>query len=66
MSRRQTHPPIIAHAGPLLADYDVMFCDVWGVLHDGHRAFESACDALLRFKAAGGTVVLVSNAPVPE
>ena len=66
MSRRHTHPPIIAHAAPLLADYDVMFCDVWGVLHDGHRAFESACDALLRFKAAGGTVVLVSNAPVPE
>jgi HAD superfamily hydrolase (TIGR01459 family) len=60
------HPPILAHAGPLLAGYDVMFCDVWGVLHDGNKAFASACDALLRFKAAGGTVVLVSNAPVPE
>jgi HAD superfamily hydrolase (TIGR01459 family) len=66
MSRRYVHPPIVAHAGPLLAGYDVMFCDVWGVLHDGHRAFASAIDALFRFKAGGGTVVLVSNAPVPE
>jgi HAD superfamily hydrolase (TIGR01459 family) len=59
------HPPILQHAAELLSGYDVMFCDVWGVLHDGHRAFEAACDALLRFKAAGGTVILVSNAPVP-
>ncbi|MFA5899312.1 MAG: TIGR01459 family HAD-type hydrolase [Hyphomicrobium sp.] len=58
-------PPIITHAGELLSRYDVIFCDVWGVLHDGHHAFEAACDALLRFRAGGGTVILVSNAPVP-
>jgi HAD superfamily hydrolase (TIGR01459 family) len=56
----------VAHAAPLLAGYDVLFCDVWGVLHDGHRAFADACDALLRFRARGGTVILVSNAPVPK
>lgn len=65
MQRRSSPPPILAHAGELLARYDVMFCDVWGVLHDGHRAFDEACDALLRFRAKGGTVILVSNAPVP-
>ncbi len=65
MSPLAPHPPILAHAAELLSGYDVMFCDVWGVLHDGHRAFEAACDALLRFKAGGGTVILVSNAPVP-
>jgi HAD superfamily hydrolase (TIGR01459 family) len=43
----------------------VLFCDVWGVLHDGHRPLEDACDALLRFRRDGGTVILVSNAPVP-
>lgn len=59
-------PPIVANAGPLLVNYDVVFCDVWGVLHDGHRAFEEACDALMRFRDRGGTVVLVSNAPVPK
>src|SRR5215470_5170848 len=32
-------PPIITTAGPLLACYDVVFCDVWGVLHNGRRAF---------------------------
>jgi len=58
-------PPVLARAGELLARYEVLFCDVWGVLHDGHRAFEDACDALLRFRGRGGTVVLVSNAPVP-
>ena len=60
------HPPILAHAGELLARYDVLYCDVWGVLHDGHRAFAEACDALLRFRAGGGAVILVSNAPVPK
>ena len=63
--RRTSPPPIIAHAGELLSRYDVMLCDVWGVLHDGHRAFAEACDALLRFRSGGGTVILVSNAPVP-
>jgi HAD superfamily hydrolase (TIGR01459 family) len=36
------------------------------VLHDGHKAFQSANNALLRFRGKGGTVILVSNAPVPE
>ncbi len=66
MSARPATPPILQHAGALLARYDVLYCDVWGVLHDGHRAFEKACDALLRFRAGGGTVILVSNAPVPK
>jgi len=65
MPRTSALPPVLDHAAPLLAGYDVIFCDVWGVLHDGNRAFAAACDALLRFRAGGGTVVLVSNAPVP-
>jgi HAD superfamily hydrolase (TIGR01459 family) len=65
MNRPFPPPPILTHAGELLSAYDVLFCDVWGVLHDGHRAFDEACDALRRFRSGGGTVVLVSNAPVP-
>jgi HAD superfamily hydrolase (TIGR01459 family) len=61
-----TPPPIVTGAGDLLQRYDVIFCDIWGVLHDGHRAFEPACDALMRFRSQGGTVILVSNAPVPK
>jgi HAD superfamily hydrolase (TIGR01459 family) len=66
MSARPLPPPILERAGDLLARYDVLYCDVWGVLHDGHRAFDEACDALLRFRQSGGTVILVSNAPVPK
>jgi HAD superfamily hydrolase (TIGR01459 family) len=58
-------PPIIANAGPLLAHYDAVFCDVWGVLHNGRQAHAEAGDALARFRAEGGTVILVSNAPIP-
>ncbi|MFM9848822.1 MAG: TIGR01459 family HAD-type hydrolase [Hyphomicrobiaceae bacterium] len=58
-------PDIIANAGPLLERYDVVFCDVWGVIHDGHTAYATAGEALARFRAGGGTVILVSNAPFP-
>lgn len=58
-------PPILAGAGDVLARYDVLFCDVWGVVHDGVRAYAGATDALMRFRSQGGTVVLVTNAPVP-
>jgi HAD superfamily hydrolase (TIGR01459 family) len=56
-------PPIIPHAAPLLARYDVALCDVWGVVHDGAVAYEEAGEALDRFRRNGGTVILVSNAP---
>jgi HAD superfamily hydrolase (TIGR01459 family) len=38
---------------------------VWGVMHNGQQAYEAAGEALSRFRAAGGTVILVSNAHVP-
>ena len=43
---------------PLARDYDVLFCDVWGVVHNGIAAFAPACDALLRFRGGGGTAIL--------
>ncbi len=59
-------PALLEHAGDLLQRYDVLFCDVWGVVHDGNVAMPGATDALLRFRDKGGTVILVSNAPVPD
>ncbi|MGI9424695.1 MAG: TIGR01459 family HAD-type hydrolase [Hyphomicrobiaceae bacterium] len=56
-------PPIIDEAADLLARYDVLFCDVWGVVHNGRTAYVEGCAALRRFRDAGGTVILVSNAP---
>lgn len=49
----------------LAGNYDLVLCDVWGVLHNGVKAYEAAGDALTRFRAKGGRVVLVSNAPRP-
>jgi HAD superfamily hydrolase (TIGR01459 family) len=49
----------------LSAAYDVVLSDVWGVVHNGLAAWPDACDALARFRARGGTVVLISNAPRP-
>jgi HAD superfamily hydrolase (TIGR01459 family) len=39
--------------------------DIWGVLHNGARAFPPACAACQTFRAQGGIVVLISNAPRP-
>ncbi|MEM7491759.1 MAG: TIGR01459 family HAD-type hydrolase [Pseudomonadota bacterium] len=46
--------------------YEVVLCDVWGVIHNGRRAFDAACDALVRFRTEGGKVCLITNAPVPK
>jgi HAD superfamily hydrolase (TIGR01459 family) len=48
---------------PLARDYDALFCDVWGVVHNGISAFPAACNALAKFRKAGGTVILITNAP---
>ncbi len=50
---------------PLARAYDVLLCDVWGVVHNGVAAFAEASDALARFRAGGGTVILITNAPRP-
>ena len=51
------------HFEPLARDYDVVLCDVWGVVHNGVAAFAEACDALQRFRSRGGTAILITNAP---
>ena len=47
----------------LSGHYDALICDVWGVVHDGVRAYRESCDALTRFRNEIGPVVLLSNAP---
>lgn len=46
--------------------YDVILCDVWGVLHNGHGAFPAACQALQKFRRLGGTIILITNSPRPQ
>ncbi len=46
--------------------YDVVLCDVWGVVHNGQARYPAACEALQRFRVQGGTVILITNAPRPN
>lgn len=46
--------------------YDAFFCDVWGVVHNGRKAYAEACTALQRMRAAGKTVILLTNVPKPR
>ncbi len=57
---------LIAGLAELAPSYDVVFCDVWGVVHNGRRHFAESCAALARFREGGGKVVLVTNAPRPN
>jgi HAD superfamily hydrolase (TIGR01459 family) len=58
-------PALVEGLRPLADRYDLVLCDVWGVLHNGVKAYEAASEALTRFRQKGGKVVLVSNAPRP-
>jgi HAD superfamily hydrolase (TIGR01459 family) len=60
-------PPIpIQHSiSTVAADSKAWLVDIWGVLHNGARAFPAACEACKTFRGRGGIVVLISNAPRP-
>jgi HAD superfamily hydrolase (TIGR01459 family) len=45
--------------------YDAFILDLWGVLHDGVQAYPAAVEGLSRLKAAGKTLLILSNAPRP-
>ena len=49
----------------LVGGVDVVLSDIWGVVHNGLVAFPEACEALHTFRAQGGTVILITNAPRP-
>lgn len=57
---------LIAGFAEVSGQYDVVLCDVWGVVHDGAVAFSPALDALARFRANGGAVALITNSPAPS
>jgi HAD superfamily hydrolase (TIGR01459 family) len=58
-------PPIVGELGALRDSADAWLCDIWGVMHNGVAPFAGAVEACRRFRAAGGTVILLSNAPRP-
>ncbi len=46
--------------------YDALFCDVWGVIHNGRRIYPGAAEALSTFRNNGGVVILLTNIPKPR
>lgn len=60
-------PHVISGLSAIAHRYEAIFCDVWGVIHNGQRNFPLACEALARVQAeTGAPVILVSNAPRPS
>jgi HAD superfamily hydrolase (TIGR01459 family) len=58
--------PLIAGLSEIANRYDLLLCDVWGVLHNGQGVYADAIDALRRFRRRGGRVVLITNSPRPN
>lgn len=57
---------MIASLDEVSGGYRAILCDVWGVVHNGVRAFAPAVAALTRAREAGIPVVLITNAPRPS
>lgn len=57
---------IIENLADIGANYDVLFCDLWGCLHNGKQAYPAAVAALQQFRRKGGKVCLMTNAPRPN
>jgi HAD superfamily hydrolase (TIGR01459 family) len=58
--------PIITSIRALSAGTDAWISDIWGVLHNGVASFPAACDACVAYRAQGGVIVLLTNAPRPS
>lgn len=50
----------------IIEPYSALFCDVWGVIRDGHALLPDAISSLQQARKAGRGVVLVSNSPRPS
>lgn len=57
---------ILQSLSQISTDYDVLFCDLWGCLHNGRQPYSAAVAALLAFRQKGGRVCLMTNAPRPS
>ncbi len=57
---------IITALTEISQNYEALFVDLWGCVHDGVRALPDAVAALQTYRANGGIVVLVTNSPRPR
>ncbi|QJF52244.1 TIGR01459 family HAD-type hydrolase [Roseobacter ponti] len=57
---------IISSLSEVSSQYDALFVDLWGCVHNGVKALPGAVSALQEYRAGGGKVVLVTNSPRPR
>lgn len=60
------NPGLISGLADLAPIYRYVICDVWGVVHNGQRAYDAATRALTHYRDGGGKVILITNAPRPR
>ncbi|MGD9919215.1 MAG: TIGR01459 family HAD-type hydrolase [Paenirhodobacter sp.] len=56
---------IVQSLAEISEPYDALFCDLWGCVHNGVAPFPGVAEALTGFRAKGGKVLLLTNAPRP-
>ena len=59
-------PNMLSGLHEIADNYDAIFCDIWGVLHNGTTPFAGVPEALRQLKTSGKPVILLSNAPRPS
>jgi HAD superfamily hydrolase (TIGR01459 family) len=57
---------IVSSLAEISDDYDALFVDLWGCVHDGVAALPDAVAALQAYRKRGGIVVLLTNSPRPR
>ena len=50
----------------IVAEYDLFFIDIWGVLHNGLNLFQKSVEVLEKLKKIKKKYVLLTNAPRPN
>ena len=57
---------IVETLSEISAQYDALFVDLWGCVHNGVHALPEAVAALQDYRRGGGKVVLLTNSPRPR
>lgn len=56
---------LIQSLSEISTNYDAMFVDLWGCIHNGITALPEAVKAMQEYRKTGGKVVFVTNSPRP-
>ena len=59
----QGNTPRISGLSEIADKYELILCDVWGVLHNGIKPRQDTIQALTKYRQEGGCVIMVTNAP---